>query len=173
MASNYHIRNILAPRQSEDDFAHQAFSRQNRTTHQGSKSKERGRSHPGELGDDVERSVRAVERAVENFGALKENCQYYKDMAEDFRRGLEAEKAERKEADGFLDNLEHEVRVERDRASRAEERAAAAEMTIRDLEYELEAVRTQTERLVETISQLALAESEARGDHDEAYRQAA
>ena len=121
------------------------------------------------LEDHVSRSVRTIERAVENFDALKENCQYFKDVAAEFGQALERERHERKEAHLQLADLEQQLKTERERALRAEERAALSETITRELEHELDTVRSQTERLVETISLLVSAEINARGEQGDDF----
>ena len=170
MSASYQIRSIL--NQAEDASASSA-TRQRGTT-SASNGSDRGRSKKPSFEENILNSVRTVERAVENFGTLKENCQYFKEMANGLRRELDEEKAEGKAANKHIDDLEHHVRSERDRAAHLEELLAASELKIRNLEHELESVRNRTEHLVETISRLVSDEVDIRGDHDEDhYRRAA
>ncbi len=170
MSASYQIRSILT--QAEDAMA--PSTARPRSTAPASTGSERGRARKSSFEDNILNSVRTVERAVENFGALRENCLYFKEMANDLRRDLEEEKAESKAANKHVDELEHHVRSERDRAARLEELLAASEQKLRDLERELESVRGRTEHLVETISRLVSAEADAHSGHDDDhYRHAA
>ena len=165
MVASYRIRSILAagqPAGSEhDDRAHapRVWGEHARVG--------RGRPSLAAIEEDVTECVRTVERAVENLAALTENCAYFRDMADDFRDELEAEKAECKAARRQLAELEHDARMERERAERAEDQAADRELAIEDLRREIEAIRAQTVRLVGVVADLIPAD-EAPDIH-EAY----
>ena len=115
--------------------------------------------------DNVSRSVRAVERAVENFAALQDNCDYYKEMALELRKAFDDEKEHAKVFAQQLADAEHSARAERDRADRAESRLELSAQATRELERQLATVRGQTDRLVQTIARLMSAEK-GRGGKD-------
>ena len=121
---------------------------------------------PGNLEEDVAHSIRAIERVVENFGVLKENFHFYKDLVTELREKLDEEKAQREDMNRELVGLERTVKSERDRAARAEHSAKASEGVIRDLEHQLASLQSQTGRLVKAISLLVSAEIDVRGDDD-------
>ena len=154
MVASYKIRTILSPAQlaaaQDEPSFHQPAVAMRSERARG----ERPRPAPAVMEEDVTESVRTIERAVENLAALTENCEYFKTMADDLRDGLEAEKAERKAAKRHLAELEHEMRTERERMTRAEENAAGCDLTIKNLQRELDAMRAQTERLVGVVGSL-------------------
>ena len=119
---------------------------------------------PGNLEDDVANSIRSIERVVENFGVLKENFHFYKDLVNDLRAKLDDEKAQRDEMNREMAGLERTLKSERERAVRAENSAKASEGVIRDLEHQLTSLQSQTGRLVKAISLLVSAEIDVRGD---------
>ena len=166
MAASYRIRSILAAGQpAETDGGHRAFDQREAW----SARARGGRARPtlAAMEEDVTECVRTVERAVANLAALTENCDYFRDMADDFRDELEAEKAEYKAARRQLVELERGVRTERERAERAEDQAVKRELAIEELRRELDAVRAQTLRLVGVVANLIPAD-EAPDIH-EAY----
>ena len=114
--------------------------------------------------DDVADSIRAIERVVENFGALKENFSFYKDLVVDLKGKLEDEQAQREDFHRELLNMERALKSERERAVRAEATAKASDTQARDLEHQLASLQSQTERLVKAISLLVSAEVDMRGD---------
>lgn len=127
----------------------------------------RGGSEHASLEDDVSSSIRAVERVVESFGTMKENFQFYRDMVNELRSKLDEERTQREEIHREFMALERIVKAERERASRAETSAKAAETTIKELEQHLSSVRSQTARLVKSVTMLIAAEIDARGDEPE------
>ena len=114
--------------------------------------------------EDVADSIRAIERVVENFGALKENYHFYKDMVVDLKGKLEDEKAQREELHREVTGMDRALKAERERAMRAESSAKASDAAVRDLEHQLATLQAQTERLVKAISLLVSAEVDMRGD---------
>ncbi len=114
--------------------------------------------------EDVADSIRAIERVVENFGALKENFHFYKDMVVDLKGKLEDEKLQRDELQREVAGMDRALKAERERATRAENTAKASDATVRDLEHQLATLQGQTERLVKAISLLVSAEIDMRGD---------
>lgn len=120
---------------------------------------------PGsKIEEDVADSIRAIERVVENFGALKENFHFYKDMVVDLKGKLEDEKAQREELHREVAGMDRALKAERERAVRAENTAKASDAAVRDLEHQLGTLQGQTERLVKAISLLVSAEIDMRGD---------
>ncbi len=108
--------------------------------------------------DSVSRSVRAVERAVENFAALQQNCDYYRGLAVELRKAFDDEKDHAKAFAQQLGEAECAHRTDRERAARAESRLEQSAQTIRELERQLATVRAQTDRLVHTIARLMSAD---------------
>ena len=119
---------------------------------------------PGKLEEDVALSIRAIERVVENFGAMKENFSFYKELVAELTAKLDEEKAQREEFHRELVAMERIVKSERERSMRAEGAVKAYETTIRDLEHQLTSLRAQTSRLVKSVTSLISAEIDARGD---------
>ncbi len=115
--------------------------------------------------DDVADSIRAIERVVENFGTLKENFHFYKDLVADLKAKLEDEKSQREEIHRELGTMDRALKVERDRAARAESSAKASDAVARDLEHQLASLQSQTERLVKAISLLVSADVDMRGEN--------
>ncbi len=150
MVASYKIRSILSPAQVA------VMQEGQPSPTQSFAALRSARSRPAriDMEEEVTQSMRTVERAVENLAALNENCDYFKVMADDLREGLEVEKAERKSAKRLLAELEHDMRAERERAAWAEEHAAKCELTIKNLQRELDAIRMQTERLIGVVADL-------------------
>jgi septal ring factor EnvC (AmiA/AmiB activator) len=117
------------------------------------------------LEDDVTQSIKSIEHVVKNFGSLKENFHFYKDLVGELRGKLEEEKAQREQMQREVAAMERAVQAERERAARAEQHIKASEGVIRDLERELASVQAQTSRLVKAITSLISAEADV---HDAA-----
>ncbi len=125
---------------------------------------ERDNYAPNNLEDDVVYSIRSIERVVENFGVLKENFHFYKDLVSELRGKLDEEKVQREEVQREVAALERTMKSERERALRAENHAKQSEGVIKDLEQQLASLQSQTGRLVKAISLLVSAEVDVRGD---------
>lgn len=125
---------------------------------------ERAPDLQGSLEEDVTTSIRAIERVVENFGTMRENFQFYRDLVHDLRAKLDEERSQREDLDRELVAMERIVKSERERAVRAEMAAKSADTAIKDLEQQLTSVRSQTARLVKSVTMLIAAEIDARGD---------
>ena len=119
-----------------------------------------------DLDDEVARSLAAIERTVENFGSLKDNMSFYKDMAGDLRQHLQEEKEHTKDARRRLADAERLADSERARADGAEATAAQFAEAVTDLEAQLGKLRSQTARLAKAVS-LLLSEKDALSDSDE------
>ncbi len=113
--------------------------------------------------DPVTRSIRTVERAVENFAALQENCEYFKGLAIEMRKAFDNEKEHARSYAQKLVEAERAIKADRERADRAEQRLEASAQTIEEMVRQLAVVRAQTDRLVQTISRLMSVESKVRG----------
>ncbi len=118
------------------------------------------------LEEDVALSIRSIERVVENFGVLKENFHFYKDLVADLKAKLDEETSQREEINREVIALERAIKSERERATRAEHVAKTSEGTIRDLESQLASLQAQTSRLVKAISLLVSAEVEVRDEEN-------
>ena len=119
---------------------------------------------PTTLEDDVTQSIRSIEHVAKNFGALKENFHFYKDLVGELRTKLEDEKVQREEIQREVAAMERVVRSERDRASRAEQHVKASETVIRDLEHQLSLLQSQTARLVKAVTLLIATDTDMRDE---------
>ena len=116
------------------------------------------------LEEDVTQSIRSIEHVVSNFGALKENFHFYKNLVSELQTKLDEEKAQREEVQREVTAVERMIRTERDRAMKAEQQVKTSENVIRDLEDQLSSLQSQTARLVDAISLLITADADVRDE---------
>ena len=121
-------------------------------------------SAPTTLEDDVTQSIKSIEHVAKNFGALKENFYFYKDLVGELRTKLDEEKVQREEIQREGAAMERMIRSERDRATKAEQHVKASEGVIRDLEHQLSSLQAQTARLVKAITLLISADTDVRDE---------
>ena len=107
-------------------------------------------------------SIETIEYALRNLNALKENLDFYKDLAGDLRKSFEEEKKQRKDAQKQVEELKSLLRAERERTAKAESRLMASDGTIGTLRAQLETVRSEAMRLMTAVRLLAPLEIDAR-----------